>query len=214
MAASAGLAPKQQRSELTRERLLDAAVQELLAHGYTGLTTAGVSRRAGVSRGAHQHHFPFKEELLAEAVVRLAERQLEGLRERMSAVPTGRARVERGLDITFELYSGPLFAATLELSLASREHPQLREVIAFAERTVRREIQMIGRDVFEADGPQAADVDRRWAMAISTARGIAVLGMLGHPRAAVARQWRFARGQLAALLAPSSQDPQRAGRQE
>src|SRR3954465_3588808 len=44
--------PKQARAHATRRRLLDAAVEELLEHGYVGLTTQAVARRAGASPGA------------------------------------------------------------------------------------------------------------------------------------------------------------------
>src|SRR6266550_8121506 len=111
--------PKQARTHATRRRLLDAAVEELLEHGYVGLTTPAVARRAGISRGAQQNYFPHKTTLVAEAVRHLALRQCDGLRERVAEVPRGRARVQAGLDILFEQYSGPLFAAVVELSLAA-----------------------------------------------------------------------------------------------
>src|ERR1700749_3146624 len=112
--------PKQARAHATRRRLLDAAVQELLEHGYVGLTTPGVARGAGVSGGAQQNYFPHKVTLVAEAVRHLGQLQLEELRSRLPAVEGGPARVQAGLDVLFEQYSGPLFAAVVELSLAAR----------------------------------------------------------------------------------------------
>src|SRR3954468_6954146 len=97
--------PKQARGHATRRRLLDAAVEELIEHGYLGLTTPGVARRAGVSRGAQQNYFPLKTTLVAEAVRHLALRQRDELHERVAEVPGGRARVQTGLDILFEQYS-------------------------------------------------------------------------------------------------------------
>src|SRR3954466_4140257 len=119
MAANAA-EPKQARAHATRRRLLDAAVGELVEHGYVGLTTPGVARRAGVSRGAQQNYFPHKSTLVAEAVRHLGVRQLEELRERVDAVPRGPARVQAGLDILYEQYSGPLFAAVVEMTLGAR----------------------------------------------------------------------------------------------
>ncbi|MFF2768616.1 TetR family transcriptional regulator, partial [Streptomyces bacillaris] len=51
-------APKQDRSRATRQRLLEAAVACLAEHGWAGSTVSVVAERAGVSRGAAQHHFP------------------------------------------------------------------------------------------------------------------------------------------------------------
>src|SRR5439155_16457059 len=105
---TAAAEPKQARAHATRRRLLDAAVEELLERGYVGLTTPAVARRAGVSRGAQQNYFPHKATLVAEAVRHLALRQIGELRERVAEVPSGQARVQAGLDILFEQYSGPL----------------------------------------------------------------------------------------------------------
>lgn len=49
---------QQRKSSLTRESILDAAVDSLVESGYAGLSTNDVARRAGVSRGAMHHHFP------------------------------------------------------------------------------------------------------------------------------------------------------------
>src|ERR1700750_2103734 len=108
MAANAA-EPKQARAHATRRRLLDAAVEELVEHGYVGLTTPAVARRAGVSRGAQQNYFPHKVTLVAEAVRHLGHMQLVELRERLADVEDGSARVRTGLDVLFEQYSGPLF---------------------------------------------------------------------------------------------------------
>src|SRR3954454_15962162 len=90
--------PKQARAHATRRRLLDAAVEELLEHGYVGLTTQAVARRAGGSRGAQQDYFPHQARLVARAVRPLAVRAHEEPQERLSEVPRGRARVQEGLD--------------------------------------------------------------------------------------------------------------------
>lgn len=196
----AALEPQQARAHETRRRLLSAAVEELLEHGYAGLSTSGVARRAGVSRGAQQNHFPHKQTLVMEAVGHLAKLQREELQQRVAAVPGGRARVQTGLDVLFEAYSGPLFAAVLELSLAARADPDLREVIAAEEQATSRAMQETGAAIFGEEFPATREHARRWATALSAIRGIAVLKMLGHPPEAVDRQWASMRGQLLELL--------------
>src|SRR5439155_23739862 len=108
--------------------------------GYIGLTTRAVARRTGVSRGTQQTYFPHKATLVAEAVRHLALRQCDELRDRVAEVPRGRARVQASLDILFEQYSGPLFAAVVELCLAAPGDAELREVIATEEPTITRAI--------------------------------------------------------------------------
>ena len=52
-----------QKSAMTRDRILDAAINCFIELGYTNVTTAKVASAAGVSRGAMLHHFPSKTEL-------------------------------------------------------------------------------------------------------------------------------------------------------
>ena len=63
------------RGELTRERIVQATRELVIEHGYDGVSTAEVLRRAGVSRGGLYHHFGGKQELMA-AVLEAVERDL------------------------------------------------------------------------------------------------------------------------------------------
>ena len=175
-------------------------MEELLERGYVGLTTPAVAQRAGVSRGAQQNYFPHKSTLVAEAVRHLALRQCDELRERVAEVPGGRARVQTGLDILFEQYSGPLFAAVVELSLAARGDAELREVIAGEERVIAQTMQETATVIFGEEFPATRDHARRWATVLSAIRGLALLKLLGHPPEAVDRQWASTRPQLVELL--------------
>ncbi len=198
--APATIAPKQERSAATREKLLNAAVDELLASGYSGFTTSAVSRRAGVSRGAQQHHFPHKATLIGEAVQHLARRQISEAHELLAAAPEGRARVEHALEGLYRAYSGPLFAASVELSLASKHEPQLKPVVREHERLVSHSLSDLDREIFQAATVDAPGFPARWATALGAARGIAMLRLLGHPAAAVDRQWAAAKRELLDLL--------------
>jgi len=194
------LEPQQARAHETRRKLLAAAVDELLERGYTGFSAAGVARRAGVSRGAQQNHFPHKQTFVMEAVGQLAQLQREELQTRVDEVPRGRARVQTGLDVLFEAYSGPLFAASLELALASRDDPELREVILAEERATTQAMHEMGATIIGEDYPLDREHGRRWATALSAIRGIGLLKTLGHPAEAVDRQWVATRRQLIELL--------------
>ncbi|MBV9832442.1 MAG: helix-turn-helix transcriptional regulator, partial [Marmoricola sp.] len=56
-----------------RQRLLDATIECLVEHGWSGTSTTLVSQRAGVSRGAQLHHFPTKNDLVVAAVEHVTE---------------------------------------------------------------------------------------------------------------------------------------------
>jgi AcrR family transcriptional regulator len=153
-----------------------------------------------VSRGAQQHHFASKDELLIEAVRELAERRMAEQRESLAGDVPPEERIRRILDLAVEQYAGPLFAATLELGLAARDNAELRAAVADGERTVGPQIQAMGRELLGGTGHAPQVVDARWTMAVSTARGYAALLLLGHPRDRVLSQWAFAREQLVTLL--------------
>ncbi|MTD43704.1 TetR family transcriptional regulator [Conexibacter sp. W3-3-2] len=190
--------PQQERSRLTRLRLLDGAVEVLARDGYAGLSTPEVSRRAGVSRGAQQGHFPTRLELVRAVIHELTDRQTRQLERSLAALPGKRPRPVEILDIAYQQYGGELFRAILELSLAARSQVELRSVIDDAERTVGRAITALREQVAVPTGGEL-DPDR-WATAISASRGTALLRLLGHPVKHVDRQWAASREHLAELL--------------
>src|ERR1700682_1902920 len=65
MTVSAGTSSRRsqaERSATTRDALLDATIACLVEDGYANTTTSRVAERAGVSRGAHLHHFQTRRE--------------------------------------------------------------------------------------------------------------------------------------------------------
>src|SRR5271157_4688134 len=87
-----------ERSAATRDALLDATIACLVEDGYAHTTTSRVAERAGVSRGAHLHHFQTRQALLAAAMEHLAERRGENLLAAAENLPEGRERIVEGLD--------------------------------------------------------------------------------------------------------------------
>ncbi|MGW6202502.1 TetR/AcrR family transcriptional regulator [Streptomyces sp. NPDC055089] len=137
--------PKQDRSRATRQKLLEAAVACLAEHGWAGSTVSAVAERAGVSRGAAQHHFPTREDLFTAAVEYVAEERSAALR----AVPDqDRAAVVAAL---VDLYTGPLFRAALQLWVAASNQEQLRPRVTELEARVGRETHRIAVGLLNAD---------------------------------------------------------------
>src|SRR2546423_10714271 len=126
--ASARRRTQQERREATRNALLEATIQCLVERGYAGTTTRAVSKRAGVSPGALQHHFTSKEELVADAIGYLAVKLTAQLIEQ--GVPSASSRrhlTEQLVDYLWRTLNGPLMAAATELGVAGRTDPLLRE---------------------------------------------------------------------------------------
>ena len=137
--------PKQDRSRATRRRLLEAAVACLAEHGWAGSTVSVVAERAGVSRGAAQHHFPTREDLFTAAVEYVAEERSAALR----TLPVqGRAAVVAAL---VDLYTGPLFRAALQLWVAASNEASLHPRVSELEARVGRETHRIAVGLLKAD---------------------------------------------------------------
>jgi AcrR family transcriptional regulator len=65
MARAANNDHSSERAEATRERIVQAARELVVEHGYDGVSTGQVMQLAGVSRGGLYHHFAGKQELMA-----------------------------------------------------------------------------------------------------------------------------------------------------
>lgn len=63
--------------ESTRDRILQAGVEAASIHGIARLTVGDVAKRAGVSRPTLYKHFRSKDDLVAAAVAREADRMVE-----------------------------------------------------------------------------------------------------------------------------------------
>lgn len=143
-----GKAPKQDRSRATRQRLLEAAVSCLAEHGWAGSTVSVVAERAGVSRGAAQHHFPTREDLFTAAVEYVAEERSTALR---ALFPEGAANRATVVGALVDLYTGPLFRAALHLWVAASNEDQLAARVTELEARVGRETHRIAVELLAAD---------------------------------------------------------------
>lgn len=117
--------PQQDRSRATRARLLDATVEALAELGWSGTTVTVVAERAGVSRGAAQHHYPTREHLVAAAVAHIAEARMADLAAPMPG-PAGPDQTLAVVRAATSFYLGPLFRAAVQLWAAAASDPVLR----------------------------------------------------------------------------------------
>lgn len=152
-----GRDPRQDRSRATRQRLLEAAVACLAELGWSGSTVSVVAERAGVSRGAAQHHFPTREDLFTAAVEHVAAERSAALRALPPAASPAAAAGDAGeataavVRGVVDLYTGPLFRAALQLWVAAANEEQLRSRVAALEARVGREAHRMTVALLGAD---------------------------------------------------------------
>lgn len=146
-----------ERSEATRARLLDAAIECLDELGYAGTTTTEVARRAGVSRGAQLHQFPTRAELVSSAVDHVFRRREQEFRDALTALPS-EDRGVAAVDVLWGMFQGPIYRASLELCTAARTDPELREHLLKVDTRQHEAIAAIFAELF----PAPADADDQW----------------------------------------------------
>nr|WP_025360177.1 TetR/AcrR family transcriptional regulator [Kutzneria albida] len=169
---------QQERTERTRELLLDATIDCLVELGYARTSTNEICRRAGVSRGAQQHHFATKAELMASAVEHLVSKIIDRMTSGAREALTGPDRISQGIDMLWRGYSGSLSTAVMELWVAGRTDPELHTAMqpidkALARRTAELFREMLGEQV-AGDRP-----DLPLWLTVNLIRGLALDSMIG-----------------------------------
>jgi len=75
---------RSEAGEVTRERILDAALETLKADGFAGATARSIARTGGFNQALVFYHFGSVDEVLLRAVDRMGERRLATYRERLA----------------------------------------------------------------------------------------------------------------------------------
>jgi AcrR family transcriptional regulator len=183
--------PQQERSRTTRRRLVEAALDSFGERGWHGVTVAGIAERAGVSRGAAQHHFPAREDLVVAAVDLLGEAQIDELRAQAADLPSGASRIERVVEMVLNLYTGPLFRAALQLWSVAATDDALREVLVPLEARVGREAHRVTVELLGVDESRPG-VRELVQATLDLARGLGLANLLTDDtrrRRQIVREW-------------------------
>lgn len=129
----------------TRAALVQAAVDGLVEVGYVRTTGVEVCRRAGVTRGALNHHFADHGELLVAALEAIYAQLLA----RRGEEPIS---VRHWVEVAHARTARPELKAVIELWLASRNDPELGERLG--EAIARLATLFRPGDVVAAGGPE------------------------------------------------------------
>jgi len=205
--AARGRRSHAERTAETRARVMDAVVASIADVGFQRTTAAEITRRAGVSWGAVQHHFGDKDGIL-EAVL---EDSFRRFAERLSDVSLDgldlEARVAVFVDRAWEHFGSPHYRSTVEIL---HNHPA-------AEGDVWRGMLAAWNEVwsrfFPASGLARRETVALQLYAISVLSGLATARALGGPTARmVDGPLRLLRGALVRELSPRRRARPRAAR--
>lgn len=150
---SIGAGWQAEKSALTRQAILEAAVRCFVQHGYTNTTTAMIAEEGDVSRGAMMHHFSSRSAVMKAVVGYLHVRRLNEYRQLMSDIDSPdqmltRAAIRTSVETAWKYVNLPSFIAYQELLGAARTDPALASAVDEVERDFEREFLKTVRAVF------------------------------------------------------------------
>ncbi|WP_407690538.1 TetR/AcrR family transcriptional regulator [Saccharopolyspora rhizosphaerae] len=169
--------PKQDRSRATRQRLLEATIDCLATQGWDATTVTAAAQRAGVSRGAAQHHFPAREDLITAALEHMFDARMAEIRAEGTRLPDGPGRTEAVVTRVVDYFTGDLFKAALQVWTAAAADPALRERIVPLEAKFGRTVHQVAIEMLGADDTDPTT--RRLVQAtLDMARGLGLADVL------------------------------------
>jgi AcrR family transcriptional regulator len=148
------------KSAATRDQIISAAIRCIVESSYSRATTMKIAESAGLSRGATLHHFPSKMDIIRAAVDYLHEKRLQAFRRSIREIPPGADMVHLAVHSYWAHVNHPIYVAFIELSVAARTDPELREILRPAQLAFDHEWYTTAREVFPEwqSDPKAFDL--------------------------------------------------------
>lgn len=166
---------REEKSLEARRRIAEAAIDCLVELGYHRTSTTQIEERSGMSRGAMQHHFPSKQDLivgatdhLLEGVIRRSEPLIADLEARRIGFPEVVERLWK------HFMGSRRYQAVLELMNASRTDPELRSRITPTLDRWNRIIDERMARLFTATSGEPEEVEVLMQMTRAFLRGMAL----------------------------------------
>ncbi len=164
-----------QRSSDTRQRLRSAALECLSTIGYGHTTLTEISRRAGLTRGALNHHYQGKNDLLLDVVDQIWSQIEEDLRNIAESSKNGQLNVTEVVDeMWHRIFNNRNIFSSLEMVIASRGDPALHDPLVKRAQQLFDSYEKIGGKIFTATGMSQEDSRSLLNMTLSFLRGLAV----------------------------------------
>ncbi|QKV20174.1 TetR/AcrR family transcriptional regulator [Oricola thermophila] len=161
-----------ERSASTIRKLLDAAVDSLTKVGYQHLTVELIAANAKVSRGAVQHHFGSRENLLAAVVSDLGQALTAG-DPIDNDLPLLR-RLDKAIDRDWAVFSSPQFLAVIQIWMAERGNAKLFPQIQLMVREVENYLDSQWASALEDSGLSEREIVALRHVVLSSLRGLAL----------------------------------------
>ncbi|MBN9082111.1 MAG: hypothetical protein BGP04_08740 [Rhizobiales bacterium 62-17] len=150
-------APRQRRTQAerrseTQAAILAAAMQILAEDGYANFSASRVAAVAGVSRGAQEHYFPRKADLMAAAVKHAMAEAVDHAERLSRTVNHTSDPIEKFLLDSEHFFFSPIFLALMEIMIACRSDRELAAVVNPVVKKARVTLNRIWTETLSAAG--------------------------------------------------------------
>lgn len=170
---------QEERSESTQRLLLEAMLDSLIEMGYAKSTTQRIVDKAGVTRGAQLHHFPSKQDLVVAATEFLFAGFIDDVEVLARSMRENDLNLDEFIEGVWErFFAGRFFYASLELIVAARSDPTLKERLIPLIRGLHRGLDEIWNRCFRGTGLSSARIDTMLNLTLCLFRGMAVQAVL------------------------------------
>ncbi len=142
-----GTGLQEAKSARARKAITDATIDSLAKNGYSDTSLALVAKAANYTKGALQHHFSSKEDLIAATLDTLLSRTMQPYIN-MQKPSSQKKSVEAGLMVAWDRHvNTPAYRALLEILNASRINRDLqkrisKELIAWGKRMDKQSLEL------------------------------------------------------------------------
>lgn len=165
---------REEQASATRRKLLDVAIALLCEGGLSAVTSISVAARAGLTRGAVQHHFPNRTALLRALV--------DEVTAELTALPVAfpgesvRERIDAAVDRYWEYFGSTRYTSMVQLSLSDPRDVPVRKWVADEVERSQALLDRKWQDAFSDTGASPERVRSARLLVLAALRGFAMLG--------------------------------------
>jgi AcrR family transcriptional regulator len=182
----------ERRSE-AQAAILSASLQILVDDGYAGFSASRVAARAGVSRGAQEHYFPKKHDLIAAATRHTMREAVKHARMLAQTASQSPDPIAKFLMDSEHFFFTPVYRGMVEIMIACRSDRTLARIVNPIVQEARTELDGIWTDTLDAAGYPRENAQQFVELTHYLLRGLfLVCNWLPYKidRAAVIEAWR------------------------
>ncbi len=116
-----------ERTAETKKKILNAAIDCIFDVGYEGTSIKLVADRAGVSKGATQHHFPTKSDLMISVADTCLKLHTKIRHDIFMSYTPGKERINHTAESSWKIINHPSYTALIEIMMATRNNKDLKK---------------------------------------------------------------------------------------